>query len=70
MSDVIFPAVAARTRSYADEVHKGFAKKRKIITEDLPEGSLVMRQVKPRGSKMLPGWEGPYVVIRRSRGGA
>ncbi len=29
-----------------------------------------MRQVKPRGSKMLPGWEGPYVVIRRNRGGA
>ena len=70
MSDVVFPAVAARTRSYADEVYKGFAKKHKIITEDLPEGALVMRQVKPRGSKMLPGWEGPYVVRRRNRGGA
>ncbi len=70
MSDVVFPAVAARTRSYAEGVFKSFAKKHKIITEDLTEGALVMRQVKPRGSKMLPGWEGPYVVIRRNRGGA
>jgi hypothetical protein len=70
MSDVVFPAVAARTHSYAEGVYKSFAKKHKIVTEDLPEGALVMRQVKPRGSKMLPGWEGPYVVIRRNRGGA
>jgi transposase InsO family protein len=70
MSEVVFPAVAGRTRLYAEGVFDDFAKRHKIIKEDYPSGALVMRQIKPRSSKLLPAWEGPYVVIQRSRGGA
>jgi transposase InsO family protein len=69
MSDIVFPAVGARTRSYAEGVFKGFAQRHKIINDDYPAGALVMKQVLPRGSKMLPTWEGPYMVILRSRSG-
>jgi Chromo (CHRromatin Organisation MOdifier) domain len=69
MSEVVFPATAARTRSYAEAVHRDFIKKHKMIANDYPQGALVMRQVIPRPSKLAPAWEGPYVVVSRSRGG-
>ncbi len=28
-----------------------------------------MKQQLPRGSKLLPAWEGPFVVVQRSRSG-
>jgi hypothetical protein len=70
MSEIVFPAIAGRTRLYADGVFDDFAKRHKIIKDDYPPGALVMRQIKPRTSKLLPAWEGPYVIIQRSRGGA
>ena len=69
MSQVVFPAVAARTRSYAEGVFNDFVKRHKIIKDDFPAGSLVMRQQVPKGSKLTPAWEGPYIVVHRSRGG-
>jgi hypothetical protein len=70
MHEVVFPTVTGRTRSYADGVFETFAKRHNIIKEDYPPGALVMRQQLPRGSKLLPAWEGPYMVVQRSRGGA
>ncbi len=70
MHEVVFPTVYGRTRSYADGLFESFAKRHNIIKEDYPPGALVMRQQLPRGSKLLPTWEGPYMVVQRSRGGA
>jgi hypothetical protein len=70
MSEVVFPAIAGRTRSYAEGIFEDFAKRHKILKEDYPAGALVMRQIKPRTSKLLPAWEGPYIVVQRSRSGA
>ncbi len=47
----------------------GFSQRHQIINEDYPAGALVIKQVLPRGSKMLPTWEGPYMVILRSSSG-
>jgi hypothetical protein len=69
MNQVVFPALANRTRTYADKVCQDFLKRHKIIKDDFPQGSLVMKQVIPRSSKAEPGWEGPYTVMRRTRGG-
>ncbi|OBQ33349.1 MAG: hypothetical protein AN485_18965 [Anabaena sp. MDT14b] len=69
MTDVVFPAIGDKTQAYAQSVFEGFARRHKIIKDDFPGGALVMRQVKPRQSKMLPSWEGPYMVVRRSRSG-
>ncbi len=46
-----------------------FMKWHKIITNDFPQGSLVVGQVEPRANKYVPKWEGPYMVVRRTRGG-
>ena len=45
-------------------------KSHKIINDDFPQGSLVVRQVKPRANKYVPIWEGLYMVARRTRGGS
>jgi hypothetical protein len=70
MSEVVFPAISGRTRSYADGIFESFSKRHKMVMEDYPPGALVMRQSTPRGSKLLPAWEGPYLVVQRSRSGA
>jgi transposase InsO family protein len=70
MHDVVFPAMAERSRIAAERVYDAFARKNKIIADDFPQGSLVMRQNKLRSAKVDPAWEGPYMVVRRSRGGA
>jgi hypothetical protein len=60
MSEIVFPAISGRTRSYAEGVFNDFAKRHKMLKEDYPPGALVMRQITPRGSKLLPAWEGPW----------
>jgi transposase InsO family protein len=70
MSEVIFTAIAGRTRSYVVGIFEDFAKRHKILKEDYPAGALVMRQINPRTYKLLPAWEGPYIVVQRSRSGA
>ncbi len=70
MSEIVFPAISGRTRSYAEGVFDDFARRHKMLKEDYPPGALVMRQITPRGSKLLPAWEGPDLVVQRSRSGA
>ena len=69
MSDVVFPGIATRTSTYAQSLYDGFAKRNHILSDDYLPGALVMRKVNVRSSKMAPSWEGPFFVIRRSRGG-
>jgi hypothetical protein len=70
MSEIVFPATSGRTRYYAEGVFDDFAKRHKMLKEDYPPGVLVMRQITPRGSKLLPAWEGPDLVVQRSWSGA
>jgi hypothetical protein len=70
MSQAVFPAIAAKTKQYTEKVYKDFITKHRIIREDFPAGALVMKQVIPRPFKAAPAWEGPYIVVRRTRGGA
>ena len=70
MNQVVFPAVSTRTKEYASMVCDEFMKRHKIIKEDFPHGSMVMKQVIPRANKATPAWEGPYIVVRRNRGGS
>ncbi|OBQ32496.1 MAG: hypothetical protein AN485_21335 [Anabaena sp. MDT14b] len=70
MNKVVFPSLQVKTGQYTDRMFHDFMKRHKIITDDFPQGSLVMRQVKPRANKYVPKWEGPYMVVRRTRGGS
>ncbi len=69
MTSVVLPGMATRTASYAQGLYEDFAERNNIMAQEYPPGSLVMRRVNPRGSKMKPTWEGPFFVVRRSRGG-
>ena len=70
MSEVVFPAIATRTNEYNKKVFKDFYKRHKMIAEDLPPGSMVMKQVKPFPRSGEPAWEGPFFVLQRNRGGS
>jgi transposase InsO family protein len=69
MTEVVFPGNATRTAAYTKRMFDDFAERTNIIANDFPPGALVMRRVNPRESKMSPVWDGPFFVIRRTRGG-
>ncbi|CEJ03600.1 hypothetical protein RMCBS344292_17579 [Rhizopus microsporus] len=68
MSNIIFPAIAERTKAYTD-IQKGIAdKKHRVI--DYPEGSYVMVRVRDRYNNLSPAYQGPYSVVRKTTGGS
>jgi hypothetical protein len=69
MTEVVFPANATRTSAYTKKMFDDFAERTNILANDFPPGALVMRRVNPRESKMSPVWDGPFFIIRRTRGG-
>jgi len=70
MAKVIWPAVAERSTHYSRAAYDQFIKSHRIVHEEFPPGSLVMRKVVVKGSNMEPKFEGPYTVVRRNAGGA
>ncbi len=70
MTEVVFPAIAPKSTAFAERMHANFLKRHHIIKDDYPAGALVMKQQIPRVSKAHPPWEGPYIVVRRTTGGA
>jgi transposase InsO family protein len=70
MTEVVFPAIESKSTAFAKRMHADFMKRHRIIQDDFPAGALVMRQQIPRLSKAHPAWEGPYIVVRRTQGGA
>ncbi|KAG1454995.1 hypothetical protein G6F57_015383 [Rhizopus arrhizus] len=68
MSNIIFLAIAERTKAYTD-IQKGIAdKKHRVI--DYPEGSYVMVRVRDRYNNLSPAYQGPYSVVRKTTGGS
>ncbi|CEJ00929.1 hypothetical protein RMCBS344292_14969 [Rhizopus microsporus] len=68
MSNIIFPAIAERTKAYID-MQKGIAdKKHRII--DYPEGSYVMVRVRNIYNNLSPAYQGPYSVVRKTERGS
>jgi hypothetical protein len=69
MTEVVFPANETWTSAYTKKMFDDFAERTNILANDFPPGALVMRRVKPLESKMSPVRDGPFFIIRRTRGG-
>ncbi|CEG82413.1 hypothetical protein RMATCC62417_16487 [Rhizopus microsporus] len=68
MSNIIFPAIAERTKAYTD-IQKGITdKKHRVI--DYPEGSYVMVRVRDRYNNLSPAYQEPYSAVRKTTGGS
>lgn len=68
MTNVVFPAMKERI----DMVTKGqkgkFDKQHKLV--DFPPNSHVMKRVLQKKGKLHPEYEGPFTVVRRTKGGS
>ncbi len=68
---VVYPAVSERVLNEKSSTAEKFSRKRRMLKENaLPRGALVMMVDKTRESKWDPVYEGPFIIIRRNRGGA
>ncbi|KAG0221948.1 hypothetical protein BGW41_006287 [Actinomortierella wolfii] len=67
MTEVVFPAIEAKSRSTQQKMIERF--NRTILHTEFPTGSKVMAIDPIAGDKLTPTYEGPYVVVRRTKGG-
>jgi hypothetical protein len=70
MSDVLFPAVEDRLLGRAARAIQDFARSNRILKDPFPIGSYVMILDPTRTKKTNPVYEGPYKILRRTRGGS
>jgi hypothetical protein len=68
LSSVVFPAINERTQRLVEEQSRRFNQKHYLI--DIPINSPVMVKLPNRTTKLAPLYEGPYIVVRKTRGGS
>ena len=69
-TDVLFPAINSKNMSHASRAIAHFAKTKRILKEPFGVGSYVMVVDPTRSSKTQPYYEGPYQVLKKTRGGS
>jgi hypothetical protein len=71
IASLIYPAITERVKNSKDALIKSLNKQRRqLLPTAFPSGSTVMITDPIRGNKREPKYIGPYIVVRRSRGGA
>jgi hypothetical protein len=71
IASLIYPAITERTKNSKDALIKSLNKQRRqLLPSAFPSGSTVMIIDRTRANKFEPKYIGPYIVVRRSRGGA
>ena len=68
MTNLIYPAIKQRLKGKLDKQAKYFEKSHKIIKTTFPEGSTVMVLNKNKQFKSEPRYEGPFRVVRVTKG--
>lgn len=69
MNNVVFPAIADKTDNHVNNMKKQFEKHNTIIN-DFKEGSTVMVKIQSMTGSLNPIYEGPYTIIRKTKGGS
>jgi len=69
MTNVVFPAIKDRTNEYVDKMKEQFSKHNTIV-DDFKEGSLVFVRIPTMTGSLSPSYEGPFKIIRKTRGGS
>lgn len=68
MEKIVFPAIKERTQRIIEEYSKRYNKKKMLI--EIENGTHVMVKLPHRPNKLAPLYEGPYTVVRRTKGGS
>jgi hypothetical protein len=68
MAEVVFPAIKERTENMTMKQKENFDKNHKLI--QFPPKSIVMIKNQNKAGKLEPNYEGPYTVLRVTKGGA
>ena len=67
---VLFPEVYSRFNNRNNRLASKFNKLKTTLSDQFPDGSIVMLENPRRTSKFNPRYVGPFKVLRRNRGGA
>lgn len=68
MTEVVFPAVEEKSKATQKRMIERF--NATILHNEFPDGAKVMTLDPIKGDKLLPRYEGPYTVVRRTAGGS
>ena len=66
---LVYPALSERVRSLKDAMVKRLNKHRRLLTESIPTGAVVMVKDPHKTTKQEPAYIGPYTVVRRTHNG-
>jgi hypothetical protein len=68
MSEVVFPAIEERTEAVTGKQKSRFDERHKLV--EFPTNSYVMKRVLQKKNKLHPEYEGPFIVVRKTKGGS
>jgi hypothetical protein len=68
MTDIVFPSISGKVDKVQAYWKDKFDSTNHMI--DIPDGSLVMTVVERKSGGLQPEYEGPFKVVRRTRGGS
>jgi hypothetical protein len=68
MTNLVFPTLEGKRKKHNEKIRASFNDKHKL--QEFPEGAYVMVLDATRSSKLDPAYEGPFRVLRRTRGGS
>ena len=70
VTSVVYPAIQEHSHRFKTKYVSKFNSTHRIINEPIPVGSLVMVRDELRADKTSPRYEGPFRVVRVSKGGS
>jgi hypothetical protein len=70
MTELVFPLILEKATQSSKKSIVMFQKSHKILDQGFPDGSYVMLNTESRTSKLHPKYEGPFKVLKRTKGGS
>jgi hypothetical protein len=67
---LVYPSISNKVKGLKDEMIKRMNKYRRLLTDSIPSGAIVMVKDPHRQDKFEAKYIGPYTVIRRAQNGA
>ncbi|CEP18537.1 hypothetical protein [Parasitella parasitica] len=69
MNEIVFPAINDRTDKYISNLRDQFDKNKNVV-KDYPPGTHVMVRIPILKVALTPSYEGPFTIIRKTKGGS
>lgn len=70
MTELVYPLILEKATQSSKKSIVMFQKSHKILDQGFPDGSYVMLNTESRTSKLRPKYEGPFKVLKRTKGGS